>query len=297
MPITDVPSLATGLRTLPPKGPAHDRQLLRTVDSVGATEAASALAAAAKRKGKDRGVLAAALTAAAPILAGAPLAADDPTRDQLRDAVSSAEFRTLLPGWVHELRELASKRSGSGACTVASALELWSWTIDHADADSADELAVALVPLLAARYLTLDTTAKKSDDFRRDVANAHSARVSAQLAATCAEIVFGCRRHLTWDAEGCASCYGGDEIDALEGFIPGIASGARSRGDVVESDGSHEAKEGPCARFEGLERFQQLRNKLDGCLTGARLARGRAAAAIAKSVATATPSKQTKGRA
>ncbi|HSK08667.1 MAG TPA: hypothetical protein VK911_03760, partial [Vicinamibacterales bacterium] len=44
--------------------------------------------------------------------------------------------------------------------------------------------------------------------------------------------------------------------------------------------GSHEAKAGPCVRFPGLDDFNRLRAKLDGCLTGARLAKDRAAEAL-----------------
>ena len=41
----------------------------------------------------------------------------------------------------------------------------------------------------------------------------------------------------------------------LESLIPGIASMARGCTDVIESDGSHAVKAGPCARFDGLEQF------------------------------------------
>jgi hypothetical protein len=107
-----------------------------------------------------------------------------------------------------------------------------------------------------------------------------TARSAGLVAATCAELVFGYRRHLAWDTEGCASCYGADDLDELEGLMPGIASSARACTDVVESDGSHPVKAGPCARFDGVETFSRLRTRLDGCLTGARLARERAATAL-----------------
>jgi hypothetical protein len=64
--------------------------------------------------------------------------------------------------------------------------------------------------------------------------------------------------------------------------MPGIASLARSYTDVVEADGSHPLKAGPCARTEGLERFIRLRVRLDGCLTGSQLAKERAAEALTK---------------
>ena len=106
--------------------------------------------------------------------------------------------------------------------------------------------------------------------------------MAAQSASTCAEIVFGYREHLTWDAKGCATCFDTEELDGIEAVIPGFAAGARISIDVIEANGSHAAKEGPCARFGGIEAFQRLRNRLDACLTGARIARDRAAAAIGR---------------
>jgi hypothetical protein len=144
--------------------------------------------------------------------------------------------------------------------------------------------------LLAARSLALDVgraaPAIAVDlDLRTDLCHVHAAHAAATAGSTCAELVFGYRDHPRWDAAGCAACYGGDELDELEGIIPGVASGARAAGDVVEADGSHAAKAGPCARFEGVDTFVRLRARLDGCLTGARFARDRAAARLAASCA------------
>ena len=62
--------------------------------------------------------------------------------------------------------------------------------------------------------------------------------------------------------------------------MPGIAAGAGTTIDVLGADGSHPAKRGPCANASGLEAFVKLRNRLDACLTGARIAKERAAKAI-----------------
>jgi hypothetical protein len=75
---------------------------------------------------------------------------------------------------------------------------------------------------------------------------------------------------------------GADQLDVLEGLMPGISVGVRMAGDVMEEDGSHVHKAGPCVQFAGLRAFTQRRGKLDGCLTGARLAKDRAGQAIAK---------------
>jgi hypothetical protein len=102
------------------------------------------------------------------------------------------------------------------------------------------------------------------------------------VGRVCAELVFGYNRHPAWDTEGCASCYQAGDLDAMESLIPGIASAARGYSDVVEANQTHAEKAGPCARFDGLEHFTQLRVRLDGCLTGSRLAKDRAADALTK---------------
>jgi hypothetical protein len=61
--------------------------------------------------------------------------------------------------------------------------------------------------------------------------------------------------------------------------MPGITGAAT---DVIAEDGSHPAKAGPCASFEGLEQFTRLRTKLDGCLTGSQLAKDRASESLTK---------------
>ena len=245
----------------------HDRQLHRLVDTYAATEAASALRKAVARE-----------TSVVASQALKAIAADD--LDGFIDAVTAPEFLALVPSWIREMREVASAKPETGACTLGTALKLWLWTMKHFRAGDVvrAELAQALWPLIAARAFVLESA--KSDQAERDLSFVYAAHVSALAGTTCAELVFGYRRHLVWDAEGCAACYGADELDELEGFIPGIASGARTEIDVIESNGSHPKKAGPCVKFDGLDEFLRLRRRLDGCLTGARVAKDRAAAAI-----------------
>jgi hypothetical protein len=94
-----------------------------------------------------------------------------------------------------------------------------------------------------------------------------------------AELVFGYCAHPAWEGAGGEGCYREEELVALEGIIPGLAGAAT---DVVGKDGSHPAKAGPCAQFEGYEQFVRMRARLDGCLTGAQLAKDRAAEALTK---------------
>jgi hypothetical protein len=118
--------------------------------------------------------------------------------------------------------------------------------------------------------------------FYTDLCHVQSARAAGEVGRICAELVFGYDRHPAWDEPGCAACFHGDELDALESVLPGIAIGARSASDVIEEGEAHPAKAGPCARTEGREPFLRLRRKLDGCLTGSRLAKDRAADALTR---------------
>ncbi len=51
-----------------------------------------------------------------------------------------AQFRD----WIEEMRQVASDRPGTGACTLATAMQMWLWTLDHlqaaTDADGAQAL-------------------------------------------------------------------------------------------------------------------------------------------------------------
>lgn len=259
---------------------ARDRHLYRLVDVNALSAATAALSAAAAQARHDEGVLGRLLTSADAIVREG----NDASRDHLREAVLSPAFATVLRSWMRELREVASAWPDSGACTLATALKLWSWTLEHFRAwghvPAMNELIQTVCPLVASRCLVLSTVLDASES-RLDLAHVYAAHAAALSGAACAELVFGYRDHLVWDAEGCATCYVSDDLDDLEAIIPGIASGARTNIDIIEADGSHPAKRGPCATFNGLETFMRLRNRLDACLTGARVAKDRAAVAIA----------------
>jgi alkylation response protein AidB-like acyl-CoA dehydrogenase len=219
-----------------------------------------------------------------------------------------AQFRT----WILEMRGIAGERPGTGACTLASAMQLWLWTLTHLqtarDADGAKlyqsarqgvtfPLTDALCWLLAARCQILDTLElgakgpaqpsltdglKGLLDFLTDLGQVQTARVAGEVGRICAELVHGYNRHPAWTGESCLACYGAAELDALEGILPGIASAARGYTDVAEPGESHPPKAGPCVCAQGLESFTRLRSKLDGCLTGSRLAKDRASEALTR---------------
>lgn len=287
------PSVAEQLGTLPAQGTVrHHRQLYRLIDRQAAADAADALLGAASVE--PDAMLATVLTSAVTILRDITEpgeATNDDARERLREMVSSSGFLSLVPGWITELREAASSRPETGACTVATALDLWSWTFHHLltvegpASFAISEATDALGPLLAARCLALEVSSRSdalsANTLPADLCHVYTARAAALAGAACAELVFGYRRHLIWDAEGCSTCYASDELDQLEAMMPGIASGVRMTGDVIEADGTHPMKAGPCSRFNGLDTFIRLRNRLDGCLAGARLAKDRAALSMA----------------
>src|ERR1019366_2681165 len=233
-------------------------------------------------------------------------------RRQLSVTMTDELFLAQFRQWIREMRLIANDRPGTGACALASAMELWLWSLQHllkaTDADGAKlyqtarqgvtfPLADALCWLLSARCQILDLLQLETQGpanptvaeglpgllgFLTDLCHVQSARAAGEVGRVCAELVFGYNRHPAWDTEGCATCYQAGDLDAMESLIPGMASLARGYTDVIEQDGAHPPKAGPCARFEGLAQFSRLRTRLDGCLTGSQLAKDRAAEALTK---------------
>lgn len=232
-------------------------------------------------------------------------------RRQLSITMTSPVFLAQFRNWTAEMRRIASDNPGTGACTIATAMQMWQWTLNHLqNAKDANgnalyqgprqgvtfPLADALCWLLSSRQQILDLLElqeKGPQDpaaaeglagtvaFLTDLCHMQSARAAGEVGRICAELVHGYNRHPEWDAEGCCSCYDQSVLDELEAVMPGISGGAAAMGDVVES-GKHPMKAGPCVKFAGLETFGRMRLKLDGCLTGARLAKDRASQALSK---------------
>jgi alkylation response protein AidB-like acyl-CoA dehydrogenase len=231
-------------------------------------------------------------------------------RLQLSLTMTNELFLAQFRIWVQELRRLAAERPGTGACTLASAMQLWFWTLQHVqqatDADNARlyhksrqgvtfPLADALCWLLAARQFILDVVELEKHgpaspalsealpgflNFFIDLCHVQAARAAGEVGRICAEIVHGYNRHPAWDDASCQACFCAEELESLEGFMPGIDGSARAYTDVAETGESHPPKAGPCIKFSGLETFVRLRAKIDGCLTGCRLAKDRAAEAL-----------------
>ncbi len=234
-------------------------------------------------------------------------------RRQLIVTMASDLFLAQFRKWGADMSRVASQRPGTGACTLAAAMELWFWTLKHLrEAKDADgkplyrdhrqgatfPMADALGWLLSSYYQILDVVQLEEEaqdhadlkeelpgcvQFFTDLCHVQTARAAGEVARICSELVFGYNRHPSWEP-GCGQCMQADELDELEGFIPGISVGVRLAGDVVEIDGSHVPKAGPCVRFEGMRGFGDRRSKIDGCLTGSRLAKDRAGYALTQIV-------------
>jgi alkylation response protein AidB-like acyl-CoA dehydrogenase len=230
-------------------------------------------------------------------------------RRQLTVTMTSEVFLAQFRGWIKEMRGIASERPGTGACTLATAMTMWLWTLNYTlhgtDADGSKlyhgqrqavtfALADALCWLLAVRCQILDVQELEACggmdpvvseglpatlQFFSDLCHVQSARASGEVSRICAELVYGYNRHPAWDSEGHKACFMSDELEEYEGFIPGIASVAM---DVIGEDGGHPVKAGPCAGCAGSADFLHLQNKLATCLTGSRLAKDRAAETVAK---------------
>jgi alkylation response protein AidB-like acyl-CoA dehydrogenase len=218
-----------------------------------------------------------------------------------------AQFRT----WIAEMRKIASEHPGTGACTLASAMEMWQWTLAHLQ-NATDPtgnklyhgqrqgvtfaLADALCWLMASRCQILDVLelqARGPQDavaaeglagtvqFLSDLCHVQAARGAGEVSRISAELVFGYNLHPAWDTEGCSHCFTTRELEELEETMPGISAFAI---DVVDANGGHPQKAGPCASCgaSGSSEFQRMQNKLCTCLSGSRLAKDRAADTVSK---------------
>jgi alkylation response protein AidB-like acyl-CoA dehydrogenase len=231
-------------------------------------------------------------------------------RRQLSITMCDDVFLAQFEQWVRDMRRIGNDRPGTGACSLASAMQMWLWTLRHlqrsVDAEGGKlyqssrqgvtfPLADALCWLLASRCQILDLLeleAKGAQNpalaegldglvsFLTDLCHVQSARAAGEVGRVCAELVYGYNRHPAWDDAGaCSSCFQADEIIAIDSVVPGVSGAAT---DCIDETGGHPIKAGPCVSFHGLEEFARLRVRVDGCLTGSQLAKDRAADALTK---------------
>ena len=228
-------------------------------------------------------------------------------RRQLTVTMTGDVFLALFRAWTLEMRRIASSRPGTGACTLASAMKMWLWTLEHLQKAKDPvggklyhgqrqgvtfALADALCWLLASRHQILDVIeleAHGGDDpvaseglegtvrFLSDLCHTQAAAAAGEVSRICAELVFGYNPHPNWDEQEHTCCFLASELEELEETMPGISAMAV---DVIAADGSHPQKAGPCADCAGNSEFLRLQNQLTACLSGSRLAKDRAAETV-----------------
>jgi len=230
-------------------------------------------------------------------------------RRQLTVTMTSEVFLAQFRAWIKEMRGIASERPGTGACTLASAMTLWLWTMNYLQRSTDPEgnklyhgqrqgvtfaLADALCWLVASRAQILDVLELETrgpDDpvaaeglegtvqFLSDLCHTQAAAAAGEVSRICGELVFGYNRHPAWEEEEHRNCFLAAELDEYEETMPGISAFAI---DVLAADGSHPQKAGPCAGCAGSAEFLRLQSKLTTCLSGCRLAKDRAAETVGK---------------
>jgi alkylation response protein AidB-like acyl-CoA dehydrogenase len=230
-------------------------------------------------------------------------------RRQLTVTMTGDVFLALFRNWIREMRAVASHHPGTGACTLASAMTLWLWTLNHLETatDAAGNklyhgqrqgvtfpLADALCWLLASRAQIVDVLElerRGSSDpvasegltgtvqFLSDLCHTQAAQAAGEASRICAELVFGYNAHPSWDEQEHRNCFSTAELEELEETMPGITAMAV---DVITIDGTHPEKAGPCAGCAGSAEFLRLQSRLTMCLTGSRLAKDRAAETVSK---------------
>lgn len=231
-------------------------------------------------------------------------------RRQLSVTMVNPVFLHQMRVWIRQLRKKATERAQSGACTLASGMTLWLWTIEHLQnsTDAAGNvlyknnrqsvtfpMADALCWLLAARQLiddVLELEKKGADNpalaealpgilnFYYDLCHVQAARAVSEVGRITSELVYGYQLHKTWNDEDCQDCYTEAELAGMEAIVPGFGGEVEARSDARNAEGKPPKKAGPCPCFDFLAQFVQLRSKMDGCLTGSRLAKDRAANAL-----------------
>jgi alkylation response protein AidB-like acyl-CoA dehydrogenase len=230
-------------------------------------------------------------------------------RRQLTVTMTSEVFLAQFRAWTTAMRQIASDRPGTGACTLASAMQLWLWTLNYLQKATDPggnklyhgqrqgvtfALADALCWLLASRCQILDVlelVARGADDpvaaeglagtvqFLSDLCHTQAAQAAGEVSRICGELVFGYNEHPSWQDEAHKGCFLASELEEYEETMPGITAFAV---DVLAADGAHPPKAGPCAGCAGASEFLRLQNKLTTCLSGSRLAKDRAAETVSK---------------
>ena len=195
-------------------------------------------------------------------------------RRHLTMTMTSEIFQHIMDNWVKQMQAAGKNVPGLGGYVIASAMELWQWTLKHLKVAKDDDgrklyhnkrqgvtfpLADALGWLLGPYYLATDvmeliekgpmspTLAEGLEDltgFYKDLCHIQAARAAGEVARICTELVYGFNT---------CCC---NEPTAEPGVRP------------------------ECTGREDLAQFRELKAKVDMCMAGSRMAKDRAGNAL-----------------
>ena len=216
-------------------------------------------------------------------------------RRHLTMTMTSDLFGCTMENWIEQMRRAGQDIPGLGGYVLASAMELWQWTLAFLQ-EAKDEngkklyhnkrqgvtfpMADALGWILGSYFLACDvmeliekgpmspTLAEGLDDltgFYKDLCHVQAARAAGEVARICSELVYG----YNWNR--CPTPDGG----IAEKCEPEQKSKSECAQDGTLGDQSK------CSRPE-LVRFRELKATVDMCLAGSRLAKDRAGNALAE---------------
>lgn len=193
-------------------------------------------------------------------------------RRHLTMTMPSEIFQHILSAWTKQMQRAGAEVPGLGGCVLASAMELWQWTMNHLQSSKDAEgrklyhnkrqgvtfaMADALGWILGPYFLATDvmeliekgpmspTLADGLDDltaFYTDMTHVQAARAAGEVARICTELVYG--------FGACKCC---------------------------TPDG---AEDNSSCSTEDLATFRELKAKVDMCMAGSRLAKDRAGNAL-----------------
>ncbi|WP_319584326.1 acyl-CoA dehydrogenase family protein [uncultured Pseudodesulfovibrio sp.] len=216
-------------------------------------------------------------------------------RRHLTMTMTSDIFGCIMENWIEQMRRAGKDVPGLGGYVLASAMELWQWTLAFLQ-EAKDEngkklyhnkrqgvtfpMADALGWILGPYFLACDvmeliekgpmsmTMAEGLDDltgFYKDLCHVQAARAAGEVARICSELVYG----YNWNR--CPTPDGG----IAEKCEPELKTKEECAQDGTLGDQSK------CSRPE-LIRFRELKATVDMCLAGSRLAKDRAGNALAE---------------
>jgi hypothetical protein len=199
-------------------------------------------------------------------------------RRHLTATMADPVFLAIVEAWIEKLAQTAKDRPGVGASVLMSGFKLWLWTLRHLQ-QAKDEngrklfhgkrqgvtfpMADAVSWLVGPWYMLQDVLELEAQgagnpvlaeglegmvQFYLDLFHVQAARAAGEASRICAELVFGYRQE-----------------------VPGQCA-CQAHGDDVTFE--------PCIQTKGLEEFLALRSHVDGCMTGCRRAKERAAQAL-----------------